>query len=404
MTKERTFSKIVRQSRGFSLVELMVAIAIGLFLVAALTMVFANSSRTYGELQKSAQQIESGRLAVSILSEDIKNAGQFGDFVMQPPISGAPITMPAASPDPCVSTGDLAVLKSLLKSALPLHVQGYDDVGSLPSGLTNCLISSTVAKVSANTDIVVVRRGDTLVLIDPEASQNGGSATTTATPIAGEVYVQSALSDVAVQVGTANSIDKTKTAENQTATLTRKDFTTTPASTTGGYIRKLHVHVYFVSDCADEDCTSSTRNIPTLKRAELVAGSGGSPRWRIVPLVEGIENLQIEYGIDTAPATLNAATGYYGDGAADSFVATPTATSWDATGWSNVVAIRLFILARNTEQTAGYVDGKIYQLRRSVAASSGANSIPAKNDAYKRHVFEMEVPVINTINRRLSPS
>lgn len=404
MMKSPNLLQITRQAKGFSLVELMVAIAIGLFLVAGLTVVFANSSRTYGELQKAAQQIENGRLAISILSEDIKNAGQFGDFIMQPPISGAPIAIPGTSPDPCISTSNLAALKSSLKLALPLHVQGYGDVTSLPSGLTNCLTSSTVAKVTSNTDILVVRRGDTLVLVDPEASQNGGSATTSATPVAGEVYIQSALTDVAVQVGVAQLIDKTKTAENTAASLTRKDFTITPAGTTGGYVRKLHIHVYFVSDCADADCSSSTRNIPTLKRAELVAGSGGVPLWRIVPLVEGIESLQIEYGIDTAPATLNAATGYFGDGTADSFVDAPTATTWDATGWSNVVAVRLFVLARNTEQTTGYSDSKAYELRRSVAASTGANSIAAKNDSYKRHVFEMEVPVINTINRRLPPS
>ena len=63
-----------KSMRGFSLIELMVAIAIGLILVAGLAMLFANSSQTGNEIDKSIRQIENGRYAAELLSEDISVA------------------------------------------------------------------------------------------------------------------------------------------------------------------------------------------------------------------------------------------------------------------------------------------------------------------------------------------
>src|SRR5678809_1005243 len=68
-------------------------------------------------------------------------------------------------------------------------------------------------------------------------------------------------------------------------------------------IRKYHVHIYFVAPCSVPTgggtvCTGSSddngRPIPTLKRIELA--SNGT--MNVISLVEGIENLQVDYGID----------------------------------------------------------------------------------------------------------
>ena len=50
-----------RAMRGMSLIELMVALAIGLILVAGLATLFANSSQSGNELEKSIRQMENGR-------------------------------------------------------------------------------------------------------------------------------------------------------------------------------------------------------------------------------------------------------------------------------------------------------------------------------------------------------
>ena len=66
--------------RGFSLVEMMIAMTIGLMIAAGLVTIFANTSNTQQELRRTSQQIENGRYAMDVLSQDIQVTGYFGSF------------------------------------------------------------------------------------------------------------------------------------------------------------------------------------------------------------------------------------------------------------------------------------------------------------------------------------
>jgi type IV pilus assembly protein PilW len=61
----------------------------------------------------------------------------------------------------------------------------------------------------------------------------------------------------------------------------------------------------------------------------------------------------------------------------------------------NVVAVKLHVLARNLEPTAGHVDAKSYTL--------GPLAVAAADDAYKRHVFSTTVRLVNPSSRRETP-
>ena len=52
------------RSAGFSLIELMIALTIGLLLLTVLSLILVNSHESNRELQKTAQQIENGRYAI----------------------------------------------------------------------------------------------------------------------------------------------------------------------------------------------------------------------------------------------------------------------------------------------------------------------------------------------------
>lgn len=61
--------------RGFSLVELMIAMLLGLILIAGVVSVFVSSSQTY-RLQESLFRVqESGRFALELLRQDLAGAG-----------------------------------------------------------------------------------------------------------------------------------------------------------------------------------------------------------------------------------------------------------------------------------------------------------------------------------------
>ncbi|MEE9358350.1 MAG: hypothetical protein V3U62_08730, partial [Sedimenticolaceae bacterium] len=60
---------------GAGLVEIMVAIAIGLFLVAGIGQIFVSSKQTYRVTEASSRLQENGRFAMIIMAEDIRMAG-----------------------------------------------------------------------------------------------------------------------------------------------------------------------------------------------------------------------------------------------------------------------------------------------------------------------------------------
>ena len=351
--------------QGLSLIELMIAIAIGLGLLAGLTTVFVNSSRSQAELTRASQQIENGRFATQLLQDDLWHAGFYGRHVAY--VTAAP----AALPDPCSTNLDTGTpVPTPLQSALAFAVQGYNDAAVVPAALSTCL---SAANLLAGTDILVVRRAESRAVA--LASLN---ATTIYLQSVAEAYDPVSLQPMRPIIALGNPSSAFTQASPTTGEL--------------GDIRRYRVHIYFIAPCSvpaggGADCTGSAddggRPIPTLKRLEL--GTGGN--FQVVPLVEGIENLQIDYGIDTVLVGLPANAPYAGDGMPDTFTATPTAAQF-----SQVVALRVFLLARATESSASYVDTKTYDL--------GLHGTVAPGGPYKRHVFSTLVRVQNVAGWR----
>src|SRR3990172_12930451 len=74
-THPRMFHK---SQQGLSLVELMVAISVGLILLAGVLQIFISSKQTYRVNDALARLQENGRYAMYLLSKDIRMAGFTG--------------------------------------------------------------------------------------------------------------------------------------------------------------------------------------------------------------------------------------------------------------------------------------------------------------------------------------
>ena len=159
-----------------------------------------------------------------------------------------------------------------------------------------------------------------------------------------------------------------------TFNLTNKNCTTAAA------LRQYVVHIYFISKN-----NGAGEAVPTLKRLEFDGAT-----FTEKPLVEGIEELNIEYGLDTD-----------GDGAPDVYTADPstyTGNSWD--NWPNAVTARISLLARNIEASPNYTDAKTYTLGND---ASGAAVTVTPGDGYRRHAYSGLVRVVNASERREKP-
>jgi type IV pilus assembly protein PilW len=362
----------IGRHRGFTLIELMISLTLGLLVLAGLVSVFVNSSQANREHHRAAEQIENGRYASDVLMNDLHHAGYYGEFFR--------VADTAPFPDPCaLSDGTGKITKSL-----PYAVQGFDapDYSTIAdlSG-TTCGAWLPDENLQAGSDVLVIRRAATVALAAGEIAQTEA------------VYLQANPSNAEVQFGSGTAITTTSRADGTAAVVTKRD------GVTAADIRKFLVHIYFVAPCSvpaggGDICTGAAddggRPIPTLKRLELSAAAGATTM-RIETISEGIESIQVDYGIDSLPAVKNPITGMRGDGAPDHYDNNPAAAEF-----TSAVTARVHVLARNTEPTVGYVDSKTYRLGL-------AGDLGPRNDAYKRHVYTGIVRMTNTSGRREIP-
>lgn len=355
-----------RRQGGFSLVELMISLTVGLVVVAAMTTMFVQTSRARNTNERANRQTESGRYALQLISTDLEQAGYYDAF--NPDASSKTYQAPqAAKPDPCST--DLTVLAQ----SLSLPVQGYDSPSTNPLG--NCGITD----IKAGTDILVVRRVSTCVA-GPVAGTGCDAAA------AGDILFQASLCPNEISAGSYYKLDSNTGNLN----LHQQD-----CATLANY-RRLQVHIYYVANN-----NKPSDGVPTLKRWEL--GAASNP----VPLVDGIEDFQVEYGIDTTPSAAGGGGVLLnGDGIPDVITASPdaynscnnlsqpTCTQY----WQAVVTADVHVLARNVTANPGYQDSKTYTL--GVTAAGAANTRGPYNDGYGRHVYQGLVRLYNANARR----
>jgi type IV pilus assembly protein PilW len=343
----RTFAAAPRRAQGgFSLIELMIAVALGLIILAALTTFFVQTSANRAEMERNTRQIENGRYAIDTVREDLSLAGFYADL--------APGVVPTWQvPDACpANIGALGFALAPAYTA-PVPIFGYP----LGDGAPACL-----QDLVPDNDILVIRRFNTEA-VTPAVATTGDASRKWYVQIS-ECAEDDPMVPFAVSAGSAGA----------GAFPLRK----VTCGATVADLWKLREQVYYLRSCSV--CAPSD-GIPTLWRAELDPQPDGT----IVkhsPLVEGIEAMRVDYGIDNT-----------GDGLPDVWSRCDAATPCDATAWSNVTSAKMYIVARNLEQSLGHVDNKTYSL--GLWGTYGP-----MNDAFKRHVYTATVSMPNRTGPR----
>lgn len=328
--------------RGVSLVELMVAIAIGLVLVASLVTLFATSSHTTAEIDKSMRQIENGRYATELLSENISISGYYGELTTE----GISLGIPAVCATAFNLLGwDNGLAAAPVVAAAPLPMTGLSAV--------NAAALACLSNHKAGTVALVLRH------LDP-AFVAPGTATN------GNVYLQT--SRCATDPVATRFIASTASAD-----FTLKDLNCVSINKVQRYVTRL----YYIAAC--NECGVDT--IPTLKRVELQG-----TQLVVSPLVEGIEDVAYDYGFDTN-----------NDGVPDTYRTglSGTAGAQD-NDWRNVVGIRVHLLSRTTEPSADFTDSKSYAL--GLSGTRGPF-----NDHYKRRAYTVTTRLNNVAGLRETP-
>ena len=321
------------RQRGMTLIELMVAMTLGLLVLGVVTTIFSGTSGNRAALERGGRLAENAAYALEVLGDEARMAG----FFAETNFTGVAWQVP----DPC-ATLLTAQGWSTAPFTAPVPIAGYQGNDAVPGCISNR---------KAGTAVIVMRRS---------------SAETTAQASATGAYFLQASKCASDPASWVFAGDPSRFTLHNLDCATIAD------------IRESVVRSYYISTC--NECGSD--NVPTLKRVELIG-----TQMTITPLVEGVENLQVVYGFDTD-----------GDGNVDIYRAGLSGVAGAADNdWSNVVAVKLYVLARTTEPEPGYVDSaKTFDL-------GPAGITQPAGDAYKRLLLTSLVRLNNSAGVRETP-
>lgn len=424
--------KDLRTQHGFTLVELMISMVLGLLIILALITMLINVNRNNSELSSNNRLIENGRIALQLMATDVSHAGYWGGHVPQfDDLTGSTTVAPAdvpttytspggtvvpAVPDPCVwstmaADADPVVLATYKTNLVGIAVQGTDIPAGMPA-TPQC--TTVITNPQPSTDVLVVRNVEPCLV--GSGTEDCSDTRAHASP---HLYFQPS------RCGTDASrfvLD--------TAGFNLRAGNCTDAAP----IRRFSSSLYYIRDYA----ATLGDGIPTLVRARFgVNGTttGGNPPQFLAAqaLVEGVESFRVEYGIDNVsdtgavvdlaalgatpcwwsasvdlsttpcPATANVLNTPMnrGNGLPDTYVRCTQAAPCTADQLVNATVVKLYVLVRAEKKTPGHVDTKQYCLASS--CSLAADYMGPFNDGYKRHLFTQTIRLNNIASRRETP-
>ncbi|NND66982.1 MAG: hypothetical protein HKN19_05280 [Halioglobus sp.] len=323
-------TRIGRAQAGIGLVEVMIALLLGIGILWVITEVAANNSLTRYEMDRAGRQIENATYAMQVLETEMVSVGFWGEAGEQP--AGA------ALPPVCPGLGvDLDAAADEITAALGYPVQGEDPDGSI------CVAAK------AGTEFLALRRA---------ASCASGAAGCGAADDNFHMQVNACFvpdDDTALLPG-AIAVDH----DLAELSMTQRDCATEAPE------YRFMSRVYFVN-ASDQ-----------LVRAELV-GNGEADYVETV-LVDGVEMLRFEYGLDTD-----------NDGQVDTNTNAPAGTEW-----ADVALVRVWLVVRSADPSTGYEDERNYTL------AGAAYNVPNALLGFRREVFIRTISLRNVAGRRES--
>jgi prepilin-type N-terminal cleavage/methylation domain-containing protein len=312
---------------GFSLVELMVAMLLSTTLAVAVVSVFVNNSHSFNQDENVARMQDDARHALREIAFEVSMAGHYAELHL--PDNVTPDAALAIGTD-CGPAGEVNWMYRTVDGGTSntLSVTAIDNATSAAvMAAHDCFMAGEILD---GTDVVSIKRV-------------AGARATVLRP--GGIYLRT---------------------NGTVGLLFRAPFPGAPtipiAAPSADY--EFRPSIYYIRRFANVPGD----NIPTLCRKVL---RGAGPSMVTECLATGIEDLQVEYGIDTSE-----------NGQPNMYTPSPTLTEIQ-----NVVSARIFLLARTTEIDTRYTNDKVYSL------SNSPDYTP--NDSFHRRVFSTNVAIQN---------
>ncbi|PPU76248.1 pilus assembly protein PilW [Xanthomonas cucurbitae] len=373
---------------GISLIEMMIAMVIGLVLMLGVIQVFS-ASRTASMLAEgNARAQENGRFALEFLQRDIRMAGHFGCVNDQ-------AHFVRGEGDPVVTTG--AASGSGHPLDFSVSIQGYEapntkPPASLTIGATWALpanLPSAISKLNprGGSDILVLR------YLAPESVPittltSGSTSVASFDATAGRRLTEGGqaspnlfgIADCAHATVFKGAYESGKVTANGT---NLSKYSTRPSGQ--ALIYRAESLVYYVG-------TSAASGEPVLMRAR---SNGADDYATPEELVEGIENMQLLFGLDQTDnmSTTSPPVGNISSQAVASDVSTGT-DAVAAAQWRRVGQVQVGILARSPTPSAAERPANAV---RNPSALGISFAQPTQADGRYRMTYESTIALRNRL-------
>lgn len=318
--------------KGFSLIELMIALTLGMMLVTAVISIFLSTNKNFNQNDRYARLQENGRFALRLVTKELTMANFWGGMIDPSDID---TTVPLGA--------QCNLLLDTSNSFVVINNVTAADASTLSGG---CITAGTFQPF---TDLFVIKH------------------------VAGKGY----LPGEALKANTPYVITNGSSGRLRVYDPGNSD--TQPNGNERAY--QYMLSVYFIRDNAN--------GVPSLYRYSLPTAGGITLVEQEV--AEGIENLQIQFGIDTDD-----------DQTANMYVSDPTPAEL-----TNAMTARISVLTRSArEVTSGedssFDDQKLYYMGEGAPYSPNAANFPPKDKSnsnkFNRRMFTNTVMLRNIAN------
>ncbi len=307
----------MKKQYGFSMIELMLASVLGLVLIGGVMEIFISNKASYKTQEGIARIQENGRMLHRFLTFEIRPAGYQGcmNLVNTPPN----ILVSSPSENLAFSSTDV--------------ISGHDYDGgssqwqpSLPNWLTTSITGNAI---EPGTDVIIIRKAasESVNLNTVMTSTTNGLVVPERIDFAADdtLFITDChRSDIFKATGVAGAGTGQLTISHDASSNTSPDLS--KLYQTDAEVTRLELLAFYVKDTGRRNRAGD--KILSLYRQEL----DGTER----EIIEGIENIQITYGIDTT-----------GDGNADTFSNANTVSSNNQ--WDKVVSVNIAALINSIE-------------------------------------------------------
>lgn len=323
---------------GLSMIELMVAMAMGLFMMAGLIGVVVSSQTANQRVTEFSEMQENGRFAADQLAQSIAMADHWGG------VESDAVETPTGIIN-AVGGCDEAWVTNLDES-----VRGYEGANSiaLVADFPNGCIGNS--QYLAGTDLLTLRYAGTSGMTDDHSGGDDKDKIYLRTRTGGAARLFEGDSDVS-------------------GTYTIGD---------GWIIYPFVIETYFVSPCSNI-AGACDDGIPTLVRQTIHKGSANADQLNLEPLIENVEQLQFQYGSDTDS-----------DDDVDRF---DTASA--VPDWEDVISVRFSLLARSSDIDPNFSDTNSYTHDSYMASGAVGAMVPVAQRGFHRKQYSRVIQIRN---------